>query len=128
MVEPTQFPRGPERRRHPRGGRRSTDMDGATPLVLLVGDDPTIAQQAELILCRLKFGVSVTTDPDDALRIFATLRPDVVVVAPRHELLIRTAVNGRPVVVIPDDVDTLIDKIRRALRVTPIRSETASDH
>ena len=121
MVEPTPFPRGPERRRQPRGGRRSSDIDGYAPLVLLLGDDVTIAQQAELILCRLKFGVSSTTDPEDALRILGSLRPNVVVVAPRHELLIRTATHT-PVVVIPENIDTMIDAIRRALRVTPINS------
>ena len=123
MVEPTPFPRrGPERRRHPRGGRRSGDIDGAAPLVLIVGDDPSIAQQAELILCRLKFGVTTTTDPEAALRILSSLRPNIVVVAPRHELLIHTATHV-PVVVIPDDIDTLIEDIRRALRVTPINRQ-----
>lgn len=123
MVEPTPFPRrGPERRRQSRGGRRSTDLDGAAPLVLIVGDDPSIAQQAEHILCRLKFGVTMTTDPEDALRTLSALRPNIVVVAPRHELLIHTATHV-PVVVIPDDIDTLIHDIRRALRVTPINRQ-----
>ena len=121
MVEPTQFPqRGPDRRRQSRGGRRSGDADGAAPLVLLVGEDSTVIQQAEAILCKLKFGVSATIDPNEALRVLPDLRPNVIVVAPRHELLLRTA-SQSPVVVIPETLDDLIEDIRRALRVTPIR-------
>ena len=126
MVEPTQFRRGPDRRRQSRGGRRSGDIDGATPLVLLVGEDTTVVQQAEAILCKLKFGVSATTDVEEALRILPDLRPNVIVVAPRHELLLRTASHA-PVVMIPDTLDQLIDDIRRALRVTPIRQPSADD-
>jgi len=119
MVEPTKFRRGPDRRRQPRGGRRADDIDGFAPLVLLVGEDHNIAQQAEAILCRLKFAVSATTDPDEALRILPGLRPNVIVVAPRHELLMRAA-SPVPVVTIGDDFDTMINDVRRALRVTPI--------
>ena len=119
MVEPTQFRRGPDRRRQSRGGRRSTDIDGAAPLVLLVGEDASVMQQAEAILCQLKFGVSATTDPNEALRVIPDLRPNVIVVAPRHELLLRAATQA-PVVMIPDTLDGLIHDIRRALRVTPI--------
>ena len=119
MVEPTQFKRGPDRRRQSRGGRRSNDVDGFAPLVLLVGEDASIIHQAEAILCKLKFGVSATTDGQEALRILPDLRPNVVVVAPRHELLLRTAAQV-PVILIPDTLEGLIDDIRRALRVTPI--------
>ena len=124
MVEPTQFRRGPDRRRQSRGGRRSTDVDGAAPLVLVVGEDASVIQQAEAILCKLKFGVSATTDPNEALRILPDLRPNVIVVAPRHELLLRTAAHV-PVVMIPDTLEGLIDDIRRALRVTPINANAA---
>ena len=124
MVEPTQFRRGPDRRRQSRGGRRSTDVDGAAPLVLVVGEDASVIQQAEAILCKLKFGVSATTDPNEALRVLPDLRPNVIVVAPRHELLLRTAAHA-PVVMIPDTLEELIDDIRRALRVTPINVNAA---
>lgn len=125
MVEPTQFPqRGPDRRRHSRGGRRSGDVDGAAPLVLVVGEDSSVVEQAEAILCKLKFGVSTTTDPEEALRILPDLRPNVIVVAPRHELLLRTATQA-PVVMIPDTLEELINDIRRALRVTPINANVA---
>ena len=119
MVEPTQFRRGPDRRRQPRGGRRAGDIDGVAPLVLLVGEDHSVSQQAEGILCRLKFAVSTTTDPQEALRILPALRPNIVVVAPRHELLMRAA-SPVPVVVIDENFDAMMDQVRRALRVTPI--------
>jgi hypothetical protein len=126
MVEPTQFPqRGPDRRRQSRGGRRSGDIDGAAPLVLLVGEDHTVVQQAEAVLCKLKFGVSATSDPNEALRVLSDLRPNVIVVAPRHELLLRTA-SQAPIVVMPETLDDLIEDIRRALRVTPIRQAMGS--
>ncbi len=124
MVEPTEFRRGPDRRRQSRGGRRSSDVDGAAPLVLVVGEDTSVIQQAEAILCKLKFGVSATTDPNEALRVLPDLRPNVIVVAPRHEVLLRTA-SQAPVVVIPDTLEGLIDDIRRALRVTPINLNAA---
>ena len=120
----TPFPRGPERRRQSRGGRRDGDIDGAAPLVLMVGDDASIVSQAEAILCKLKFAVSTTTDPNEALRILPDLRPNLIVVTRRHELLLRTA-GQCPVVVMPDSLESLIDDIRYALRVTPIRSNGA---
>ena len=120
----TPFPRGPERRRHSRGGRRSGDIDGFAPLVLMVGDDPSIVSQAEAILCKLRFAVSTTTDPEEALRILPDLRPNLVVVTKRHESLLRTA-SHCPVVVMPESLESLIDDIRYALRVTPI-NRTAS--
>ena len=124
MVQTTPFRRGPDRRRQIRGGRRSGDIDGAAPLVLMVGDDASIVNQAEAILCKLKFAVSTTTDPNEALRILPDLRPNLIVVTGRHELLLRTA-GHCPVVVMPDSLESLIDDVRYALRVTPIRSNGA---
>ena len=119
----TPFPRGPERRRHARGGRRSGDLEGAAPLVLMVGDDASIVNQAEAILCKLKFAVSTTTDPNEALRILPDLRPNLIVVTRHHEPLLRSA-GHCPVVVMPDSLESLIDDIRYALRVTPIRTDS----
>jgi hypothetical protein len=87
-------------------------------------DDPSIVNQAEAILCKLKFAVSTTTDPNEALRILPDLRPNLIVVTKRHEVLLRTA-GHCPVVVMPDSLESLIDDIRYALRVTPIRSNGA---
>jgi hypothetical protein len=111
---------GADRRRRPRGGRRAGDLEGQAPLVLVVGENPSIVHQAEAILCRLKFAVSAITDTNEALRILPDLRPNLVVVSERHELLLRTA-SPVPVVVMDSNLDTMIDDIRRALRVTPIR-------
>jgi hypothetical protein len=122
----TPFRRGPDRRSQSRGGRRGSDIDGAAPLVLMVGDDASIVNQAEAILCKLKFAVSTTTDPNEALRILPNLRPNLIVVTRPHELLLRTA-GHCPVVVMPDSLDSLIDDIRYALRVRPIRPEGAPE-
>jgi hypothetical protein len=118
MVEPIPFRRGPDRRRQSRGGRRTGDLDGFAPLVLIVGEDATVVEQAEAILAKLRFAVSTATEPDQALKIIDDLRPNLVVVSGRHEPLIRAATHV-PVVVMPDALETLIDGIRRALRVTP---------
>ena len=87
--------------------------------MLVVGEDPTVIERAEAILCKLKFAVSTTTDSDEARRIIPDLRPNVVVVSERHEEPLRTFTTA-PVVRMPDTVETMIEDIRRALRVTPI--------
>ena len=121
MTPPAEFkPRGADRRRHPRGGRRADDKDGFAPLVLLVGEERAVVAEAEAILAKLKFAVSTSTNIPEALRVLPDLRPDIVVVDPRHEPLFHGATNV-PVVTARENPENLIDDIRRALRVTPIR-------
>jgi hypothetical protein len=120
MAPPTEFRRGPDRRSKPRGGRRAEDKEGFAPLVMVVGEERASVEKAEAILARLKFAVSTSGNAPDAVRVLPDLRPDIIVVDPRHEPLFRAATNV-PVVCSREDPDALIDDIRRALRVTPIR-------
>src|SRR3982751_2929784 len=71
--------RGPERRKQPRGGRRAEDLAGFAPLVLLVGRGETVIAQSEAVLARLRFAVTMSGTVDEALRVMAGIRPDVVV-------------------------------------------------
>ena len=120
MTPPTEFRRGPDRRRQPRGGRRAEDNDGFAPLVLIGGDERSSTERAEAILAKLKFAVSTNDSAPEAVRGLADLRPDIVVVDPRHEPLFRAATNV-PIVSAREDPEALLEDIRRALRVTPIR-------
>ena len=112
---------GIDRRRQPRGGRRDGDFGDPTPLVLLVGDQPSVIGPAEAILARLRFAVSLSDTVDDAVRILPSLRPDLVVArqgdAPRLRI---EAPEGVPVVEMGDGTvvapEALVEEIRRALR------------
>ena len=118
------FARGPERRRLSRGGRRAEDRDGAAPLVLLIGEKPDVVDRSEAILCKLRFGVTTSATVDEALRVLAELRPDIVVSGATDAERIRLeAPQHLPVVVMSqgmqDSPEALIDEIRRTLRSNP---------
>jgi hypothetical protein len=124
MPHTNPFARGPERRRLPRGGRRAEDLGGFAPLVLLIGEQPDVVDRSEAILAKLRFGVTTSGNVDDALRIVAELRPDIVVSGERDAERIRMeAPQHLPVVVLDkemqDSPDALIEAIRRTLRAMP---------
>ena len=87
---------------------------------MVVGEERASVERAEAILAKLKFAVSSNGNVPDAVRVLPDLRPDIIVVDPRHEPLFRAATNV-PVVVSRENPEDLINDIRRALRVTPIR-------
>ena len=120
MIPPTEFRKGPDRRRKARGGRRAEDTEGFAPLVMVVGEERANLEKAEAILAKLKFAVSTNGNVPDAVRVIPELRPDIIVVEPRHESIFRAATNV-PIVCSRNNAEALIDDIRRALRVTPIR-------
>lgn len=119
MLDKPEKRRGPERRRQPRGGRRASDREGFSPLVLVIGQDGASAEQSEAILAKLKFAVSRSATVDDALRVLPDLRPDLVVAPEPDGARIRAATSA-PVVVMksgPDQsVDGLIDDVLHTLR------------
>src|SRR5215210_3059896 len=97
--------RGPERRRRARGGRRAEDATGFAPLVLLVGNDPTMVESSEAVLAKLRFGVTISGSVDDALRVLTALHPDIVVASPEDAPRIRMEVPEHlPVLVMTDDM------------------------
>lgn len=124
MPAPIPFARGPERRRLPRGGRRTEDRDGFAPLVLLIGEEPDVVDRSEAILAKLRFGVTTSGTVDDALRVLADLHPDIVISGSRDAARIRAeAPQHLPVVVMDqgmqDSPEALIEEIRRMLRLNP---------
>ena len=116
---------GPDRRRFSRGGRRSHDIQGYTPLVFVIDPRPTGGDACEAILAKLRFAVAPFDSVDKAKRAMEGLKPDLVVVAKDHIDEMRRALppgrNDSPLPVLPlpeGDVSmtTLIEEVRRALR------------
>jgi FixJ family two-component response regulator len=113
----------PDRRQHPRGGRRPTDVDGFTPLVFVVGGDAQARETCETILATLRFAVAPFASSDAALAALAGLQPEVVL-APetdRQRLLLAMPPGFHiPIVALPDDAapDTVVNAVRQALRRT----------
>ena len=121
MPDSPQHRRGPERRKLPRGGRRAEDTAGFAPLVLLVGRGETVVAQSEAVLAKLKFAVTTTGTVEEALRVMAGLRPDVVVADPSEASRIRLeAPEHVPVVELTDEMQTnpeaLVEGIRATIR------------
>jgi hypothetical protein len=121
MSNPFEHPRGPDRRKLPRGGRRAGDTSGFAPLVLLVGSGESVVAQAEAVLAKLRFAVATSGTVDDALRVMTGIRPDVIVAESDAAARIRLeAPEHLPVVVVNDemrgDPERFVDEIRRSLR------------
>ncbi|HEX6973165.1 MAG TPA: hypothetical protein VF147_02125 [Vicinamibacterales bacterium] len=114
--------RTPDRRRQARGGRRPGDQPGFAPLILLVGTPSELVAHSEAVLAKLRFGVSIASSADDALRVIPELRPDLVVATDSDGARIRLeAPQNVPVVRIEGepgaDPEILVEDIRRALQL-----------
>jgi hypothetical protein len=123
MIVPFEDRRGPDRRKLPRGGRRAHDVAGFAPLVMVVGQGETAVAQSEAVLARLKFAVTTSGTVEDALRVMAGIRPDVVVAEPEAASRIRLeAPEYVPVVEMNGDMrrnpDALVEGIREAIRAS----------
>jgi hypothetical protein len=118
---------GPDRRQHPRGGRRAGDQDGFAPLVLLVDEDAESGQRGEAILAKLRFAVAPARTLAEAMRVMDALRPNLIVGhVSDPDALRRAAPAGVPVVVLDDalsEPEAMIGEIRRTLRT---RASSAS--
>jgi CheY-like chemotaxis protein len=116
-----------DRRRQSRGGRRAGDREGFAPLVMLVGDEPSVMDRSEAILAKLRFAVTTSPNVDHALRVFPQLKPDLVVVSEGDSARVRGSAPPNVPIVVMDgrlqaDSDALIEAIRRALRPKPADS------
>jgi hypothetical protein len=107
----------------PRGGRRVGDAAGFAPLVMVVGRGEAVIAQSEAVLARLKFAVTTSGSVDEALRVMASIRPDVVVAEPEAAMRIRLESSEPvPVVELNGDMrgnpDALVEGIREAIRAS----------
>ncbi len=112
---------GPDRRRQTRGGRRPSDTDGFAPLVLVADEDATNRDLCEAILARLRFAVAPVDSIDQAVKVLATLLPDVIVAHARDVSRLQRAAwpSGVPFVTVTDEMrepDRLVSAIRNAIR------------
>jgi hypothetical protein len=112
--------RGPDRRRLSRGGRREDDRPGFAPLILVADDDAASGDRCEAILAKLRFAVAPARDVQEATRILAALRPDVVVARLSDIDALRLATpSDVPLIPLTENLqapEALINEIRRVLR------------
>ena len=109
-----------DRRRAPRGGRRSHDQPGTTPLILVVGHGDAPERESETILRELKFAVAPAADISEAIRVVEGLHPDLIV-ARREEASQLRASRSVDVPVVEyeggaREIDGLIERVRQAMR------------
>ena len=121
MSATTEHRKGPDRRKHPRGGRRAEDRPGFAPLILVADEEASSRDMCEAILAKLHFAVAPVDSIDKALSIIGTLRPDVIVVHARDSAALeRTAwPTGVPFVNVTEEMrnpDALIEAVRQAIR------------
>jgi hypothetical protein len=123
MSDEKELRAGADRRRQPRGGRRPADVDGFSPLVMVVGNHAAVGDAAEAVLAQLKFAVVPAGSVDDALRIMQTMRPDIVTANAEDAARIgRERPEGHAMVVVEDamrdNAQLLVDEIRSTLRAS----------
>ena len=121
MTHATELRGGIDRRRQARGGRRPADLDGLSPLVMVVGEHAAVGDATGAVLAKLKFAVAPSPSVDDALRGLTTLRPDLIIANADAAARIRLECpEHRGVLVVSEamreDPYLLIDEIRLALR------------
>jgi DNA-binding NtrC family response regulator len=116
---------GPDRRRRSRGGRRSQDRAGYTPMVVVIDDDSGRRDLAETILARLRFAVAPFESVTDAVSAMRALIPEAVVAREDAADAIRGLMpNDRgghpiPLLAVTNDLaepDALVEALRRLLR------------
>ena len=126
MAKSFEYPRGPERRRHPRGGRRTADIAGYTPLVFVVDDAAGRRDVCEAILAKLRFAVAPFESVEQALGAMKALRPEAVVVrygeADAMRERVRAGRDGDPIPVVgissgTESPESVVEALRRALRL-----------
>jgi DNA-binding NtrC family response regulator len=116
---------GADRRRRSRGGRRSLDRDGYTPMIVVIDDDSGRRDLAETILAKLRFAVAPFESVEQAVSAMRALIPEAVVAREDAANAIRGLMpndrRGRaiPLLAVTDDMaapDALVEALRRLLR------------
>jgi hypothetical protein len=116
---------GPDRRRQSRGGRRSIDRGGYTPMIVVIDDDSGRRDLAETILAKLRFAVAPFESVEQAVSAMQALIPEAVVAREAAANAIRGLMpNDRggcavPLLAVTDDLaapDALVEALRGLLR------------
>jgi len=113
--------RGPDRRKFPRGGRRTEDRQGFTPLVMVIDHDPNRRDLSEAILAKLRFAVAPVESVDKAISVIRSLAPAAIVGHADDLQRLRNVLplETIPFVAVTDEMartDKLVDVVRAALR------------
>ena len=115
----------PDRRHTPRGGRRPGDPHGYSPLILVADDDANSGARCVAILARLRFAVAPAHSVEEAVKVMAALRPNLIVARLRDEPALREQMAANPDIGdIPlitltaenDAPQLMIEAIRQALK------------
>jgi hypothetical protein len=130
MAERVHQTRGSDRRRQSRGGRRPADISGYAPLVFVIDPRPNGRATSEAILAKLRFAVAPFDSVEQAARVVAALRPDIILAAAENMDAVRAAMAPAhdppiPIVAIPEHDEgavALIEAVRVALRLAPARN------
>jgi len=112
--------RGPDRRRHARGGRRPEDRSGFAPLVMVVDSDHQRRELSEAILAKLQFAVAPVETVDKAIAVATALKPAVIVCPPGDAAPISERLQVK-IPIVPIDAhlavtDALVEIVRGAIR------------
>lgn len=86
---------------------------------MVVDENAASSERAETILAKLHFAVAPTRSVEEALRVMAALRPEIVVARAADASRLRAeAPQHVPVVGVEDGTspEALVDEIRKALR------------
>jgi PleD family two-component response regulator len=116
-----------DRRRQPRGGRRTNDRPGFAPLILVADEESQSLEMCEAILAKLHFAVAPVNSVEKAVAIIDTLRPDVIVVHAKDVMPLQRAAwpSGVPFVTVTEDMrdpSAVVEAIRHAIRSARVTS------
>lgn len=108
-----------DRRRHARGGRRTDDAEGYTPLIMVIDRDEHRLEVSEAILAKLRFAVAPMESVERALAVARALRPAAFVCpASDHRRLRESLTTDTPIVSIADEnpaTEAIVEAVRAAL-------------
>lgn len=122
MVERADKRGRPDRRNRPRGGRRASDKEGLTPLIMVVDADPNRRDLSHAILARLRFAVAPVDSIAQAAAAVPSLEPELIVASEADAPRLIAALGGMvpvPVVAVNDDLagtDAMVESVRQAVR------------
>ena len=114
-----------DRRNTPRGGRRPSDVQGYSPLIMVADDDANSGARCIAILARLRFAVAPAHSVDEAVKVMTALHPTLIVARLKDEAVLREQMANDPSLgdipilrLTPENEapQLLIEDIRRVLR------------